>query len=104
LNIRSTSYIIIWCPQLYRYYGILQIGYDLHHIVIEILRQDSTSVKKCSAINAPFKTGETKRISCQRDAVGSIVMIRQALDDGRTGTLALCEVKVYGTSGKTVRT
>ena len=71
--------------------------------MIEILRQDATNVKTCSAIDAPFKTGETKRISCQRDAVGSIVMIRQALDDGRTGTLALCEVEVYGTFGKTAR-
>ena len=75
----------------------------MHHIVIEILRQNATNVKTCSAVDAPFKTGELKRISCQRDAVGSIVRIRQFLDDGDTGTLALCEVEVYGTSGKTAR-
>ena len=83
------------------YNGILHIGYDLYHIVIEILRQKGSNAKACSAIDAPFKTGETKRISCKRDAVGSIVRIRQALDEGKTGTLALCEVEVYGTSGKT---
>ena len=84
---------------MYKCYGILHIGYALHHIVIEIRRKDATNVKKCSAIDAPFKTGETKRISCQQDAVGSIVRVRQQAPG--TGTLVLCEVEVYGTSGKT---
>ena len=83
--------------------GILHIGNDLHHIVIEILLQKASNAKACSAIDEPFKTGETKRISCQRDAVGSIVRIRHVADDGKTGTLALCEVEVYGTFGKTAR-
>ena len=86
---------------MYKCYGILHIGEDLHHIVIEIRRKDATNVKKCSAIDAPFKTGEIKRIFCHPDAVGSIVRIRQQAPG--TGKLALCEVEVYGTSGKTIK-
>ena len=64
-----------------------------------MFRRGATSANKCNAVDAPFKTGETKRIFCQRYAAGRFVRIRQQAPG--TGMLVLCEVEVYGTMGKT---
>ena len=81
------------------YNGILLIGHVLNHVLIETLRNNGSTVTMCNEIDPPLKSNEMRRISCQRDAVGSIVRIRQQASV--TGALALCEVEVYGTFGKT---
>ncbi|KAK2177403.1 hypothetical protein NP493_600g01001 [Ridgeia piscesae] len=73
-------------------------GHVLNHILIETLRNNGSTVTMCNEIDPPLKSNEMRRISCQRDAVGSIVRIRQQASV--TGALALCEVEVYGTFGK----
>jgi len=83
----------------YVYNGYFLVGVSLRYTVIETLLKNATNVTICNTIDPPLKWNETRQIPCQRDAVGSIVRIRQQA--AVPGTLALCEVEVYGTFGKT---
>ncbi|KAK2177414.1 hypothetical protein NP493_600g04021 [Ridgeia piscesae] len=89
-----------WQVDLEYIYEIIQVvitngGVSLRYTVIETLLKNATNVTICNTIDPPLKWNETRQIPCQRDAVGSIVRIRQQA--AVPGTLALCEVEVYGT-------
>ena len=84
---------------LYVYNGCFLTGVSLHNGVIETLREKATNVTMCNSIDPPLKWNETREIPCKREAVGRFVRIRQ--QTAVPGTLALCEVEVYGTFGKT---
>lgn len=84
---------------VYVYNGCFMVGVPLHHGVIEILRKNLTNVTMCNTIDPPLKWNETREIPCKRGTVGRIVRIRKL--SAIPETLALCEVEVYGTFGKT---
>jgi len=74
---------------------LLLLGFRLHDIVIEALRQSETTI--CEIIVTTLRASETRRIPCRPDAVGSVVRIRQNATNAEI--LTICEVEVYGTLG-----
>ena len=73
----------------------LLLGRRLHDIVIEALRQSEASI--CEVIVSALGDGETRRIPCRPETVGSVVRIRQ--NATKAQFLTICEVEVYGTHG-----
>ena len=74
---------------------MLQIDKYLHDIIIEVT--DSTRSSICGAIGPAMEKKETKRITCERNAVGNRVTLRQMAS---IQLLPLAEVEAYGTRGK----
>ena len=67
--------------------------------MIEVERDGKT--RQCASIPGEFELAETRRISCMRGTIGSIVKVRHTTKTPLV--LTLCEVEVYGMSGKTKR-
>lgn len=97
---RVTSYTCAWACVHYNPEFIQTGSSYLDDFAIEAVMPHSLTSLTCAKVYRAFGMGETRRITCSPDVVGSIIRIRC------TGTkphvLTLCEVKVYGTHGKTV--
>ena len=71
---------------------------SIHNIDIIVVETASAKEKLCSTFaKRPFKRGETIRIRCKQDIIGSVVKIRNRGRKRRA--LKLCGVKVYGSLG-----
>ena len=71
----------------------------LYGFVIEVQRDGNT--RECASVAGPLGLAETRRISCKPGAIGNIVQVRQT--DKKRQKLTLCEVEVFGISGKAKR-
>ena len=63
---------------------------ELRDLVIEVLLESSVAI--CAEVKRPFGSHELRSIPCRPDAIGRVLKIRKT----SVGTLALCEVEVYG--------
>ena len=71
--------------------------FRLKGFVIEVLR--GRNIRRCASVAGQLKKSETRRISCMPGAIGNIVKIRMTNKEAQK--LTLCEVEVFGISGKT---
>ena len=75
-------------------------GMRLPAIKVEARKTNSKDVKMCQAAEQSLSFSETRRISCLPGVKGSIVRIAST---GREAIgLSLCEVQVFGVSGKII--
>ena len=68
----------------------------LKGFVIEVLHDGNTH--QCASVPGQLGSGESRNISCTRGAIGNIVKVR--LTSKKRQILTLCEVEVFGISGK----
>ena len=78
----------------------MSLGMRLPAIKVEALKTNSKYVKICQAAEKSLSFSETRRFSCLPGVKGSIVRITST---GREAIgLSLCEVQVFGVSGKII--
>ena len=63
---------------------------ELRDLVIEVLIESSVAI--CAEVKRPFASHEMRSIPCRPNAIGRMLKIQKT----SVGTLALCEVEVYG--------
>ena len=69
----------------------------LKNFVVEVLLNGNT--RQCASVPGQLLIGETRRISCMRGAIGSIVQVR--MTNKTAEALTICEVEVFGLNGET---